>query len=510
MDNFEYFAGMFAKKNTSCEVKRIIKPFLLSLGCILLYSFSTLGQLNHIHSFKDYNPSTGRILFDSLQTKYIIIDSIVISGNKKTKDRIIRREVDFIDGDTIFAYNIENDLLWIKNRIFNLFLFHYVDLTLTGPDSIEKHLHIVVKERLNISILPEGGLADRNFNEWWVTRNHDISRVYGGINVKLKNVWGLSHLFKFRAYAGFNEKIETSYFIPYLNKRLKTGLQVNALVEFNPQVAIQSIDHKLSYREFKSRGREKFSIGFLFIRRNEFYSQHQFGPYFQYASISDSIAILNPNYFLNGANTQKDFGLKYIYSLDKRDFNNYPLKGHLFRMESDYQYLLTEDRSQTNLLSLKSEFTQFIPLGRRFYLAAGAMGKLSNPKQQPYFNQRGLGYAREAISGYELYVIDGQSYGLIKTNLRWKVFSIKHSINFIPHHSFKSIPISMYFKIYSDAGYVADNAYNPYNNFLSNRLLAGGGAGIDIVTYLNLVGRIEYSINQLGQTGLYLHVKSGW
>jgi hypothetical protein len=39
--------------------------------------------------------------------------------------------------------------------------------------------------------------------------------------------------------------------------------------------------------------------------------------------------------------------------------------------------------------------------------------------------------------------------------------------------------------------------------------LVGGGAGIDIVTYYDIVGRIEYSVNQLGQTGIYLHVKAG-
>ena len=113
------------------------------------------------------------------------------------------------------------------------------------------------------------------------------------------------------------------------------------------------------------------------------------------------------------------------------------------------------------------------------------------------------------MSGYELYVVDGQSYGLVKTNLRWRLLSVNRTVKLVPVKKFRTIPLSVYFKIYSDAGYVRDNNYNPYNNFLSNRLLVGGGAGFDIVTYYDLVIRTEYSINQLGQTGLFLHLKAG-
>lgn len=45
-------------------------------------------------------------------------------------------------------------------------------------------------------------------------------------------------------------------------------------------------------------------------------------------------------------------------------------------------------------------------------------------------------------------------------------------------------------------------------NSLVNRMLYTAGAGIDIVTLYDVVFRFEYSCNQLGQKGLFLHFKN--
>jgi hypothetical protein len=40
---------------------------------------------------------------------------------------------------------------------------------------------------------------------------------------------------------------------------------------------------------------------------------------------------------------------------------------------------------------------------------------------------------------------------------------------------------------------------------LSGQWLGGGGAGIDLVTYYDRLLRVEYSINRMGETGLFIH-----
>jgi outer membrane protein assembly factor BamA len=502
--------SLFSTEQNSSLKKQIFRNanslFCLLLFLFFLFSFTFISAQNQ-NTKSDHNPNTGAIRYDSINTDYIIIKDITLTGNKITREHIIFRETGYEAGDTIPAALLPKQLLWIKNRVFNTTLFLWLDIVLSGEDSIYKTLSINVRERFYITPVPMGGLIDRNINEWWVERHHDIRRIYYGINFKIKNIWGLNHTLKLKAIAGFNKKIEANYIIPYVNRKLKTGLIINALIEDNSQVAFESYGHQLKYLEYNGAGRRKYNFGFMFTRRNKFYIQHQLGPYFQYSTVADTIVELNPDYFLKGATYQRSYGLKYSYANDRRDFINYPLKGYLLKIETDYQLL--QSKTNLNLASLRAEYTKFIPLNKRFYFAASARGKISAPHHQPYFSQRGLGYNTDYVSGYELYVVDGQTYGLVKTNMKWRLLSVNRTVKIVPVKHFRTIPLSVYLKIYSDAGYVRDNNHNPYNNFLSNRLLVGGGIGIDIVTYYDLVGRIEYSANQLGKTGIFLHLKAG-
>jgi len=49
-----------------------------------------------------------------------------------------------------------------------------------------------------------------------------------------------------------------------------------------------------------------------------------------------------------------------------------------------------------------------------------------------------------------------------------------------------------------------------YDTYLNNRILYTGGFGIDILTLYDLNFRFEYSFNQLGKNGLFLHTQDGF
>jgi hypothetical protein len=42
---------------------------------------------------------------------------------------------------------------------------------------------------------------------------------------------------------------------------------------------------------------------------------------------------------------------------------------------------------------------------------------------------------------------------------------------------------------------------------LNNKMLYTAGAGLDLVSFYDTCIRFEYSINQLGEKGLFLHAK---
>ncbi len=128
--------------------------------------------------------------------------------------------------------------------------------------------------------------------------------------------------------------------------------------------------------------------------------------------------------------------------------------------------------------------------------------------KQPYFNIRGLGYMKDYISGYELFVIDGSSYSLFKSNIKYRLFKTEKKLSFLPTEKIRSIPLALYLKTYFDTGYVVDQTNNPGNAILANQWLWGGGVGFDLVTYYDLVFRFEYSVNKQLQTGLFLSLKA--
>src|SRR5690606_28570083 len=124
-----------------------------------------------------------------------------------------------------------------------------------------------------------------------------------------------------------------------------------------------------------------------------------------------------------------------------------------------------------------------IDLGKLFYLSTSLTAKTSFPKKQPYINFPGLGYGRDVLRGYELYVIEGQHYLLNKISLKRKVLGGDINLDgFMPVDQFKNIPISVYFKIFFDSGVVKNDVFYPENTLFTNKYLYGSGFGLDIVT----------------------------
>jgi hypothetical protein len=70
--------------------------------------------------------------------------------------------------------------------------------------------------------------------------------------------------------------------------------------------------------------------------------------------------------------------------------------------------------------------------------------------------------------------------------------------------SLRSVPVKLYVKAFTNAGYV-HNPNPSYNNELNNKMLYSTGLGVDIVLFTDTIFKIEWSFNQLGQNALYLH-----
>jgi len=447
---------------------------------------------------------------DSSASTYFVVDNIEVEGNKRTKTFIIERELDFKIGDTVLTKNLDARLQRTHNRLFNTGLFLETSTQILAIDSTHKTVKVIVKERFFTYIVPIIGLADRNFNEWWVQRDHKFNRLDIGLYILQKNMRGRNESMKIKAEFGFTKKAEFTYTIPYLTKSRKLGVIYYVGYILNKQVSYNTLNNKLYYVEGSSFIRERFATGITFTYRSKFYIEHQLGIMYNNNAIGDTVAQLNPTYFSEGRTKQEFISLKYSLIRDHRDIHYYPLKGTYIRLDVEQMGVgLTND---IFLTSFKSEVSVYKPLKKRFNLAGTLKVKVSTPVQQPYFNQRGLGYDKETVSGYEQYVIDGQKYILGKVNFRYKLIDWKVTLHDLPDERFEKIPLKIFLKAYMDMGYVWDSRTNMYavgNQHYANAYLPGAGIGFDFVSYYDFVMRVEYSVNRDLQSGVFINFKAG-
>ncbi len=451
---------------------------------------------------------------DTLSNYYFEVDSveideIILVGNKVTKDRIILRELDFRMGSKISTNNLENYLEQEKNKVFNTDLFVTVDLKGYPVDKDKVKIVIEVIERWYIYAVPLIDFADRNFNEWWKDRNADLSRLEYGIKFKTRNFRGRKENLRVDLLFGFTKNLYFKYDIPFINKKQTTGMSFATGISQNRDVAYKSTGNKLTYASADEVLIRRYGGEIGVGRRSHFYNTHNLILKYSHQIITDSIAELNPDYFLDGRTQQKFFELSYTFTRDLRNMSGYPTKGFYTAFQITKKGLGIFD--DLNLLQVHGTYSHFFDLGKNFYYATGATGKMSLPKVQPYNQMQGLGYGQTFVRGFDLYVIEGQAFGLLKNTLRWKALSGRQSIKKImPLKQFSVIPYSIYPKLFFDTGYAKNSLVEIENEALTNKPIWGTGVGLDLVSFYDSVFRVEYSLNSKMEKNFFFYFSASF
>lgn len=449
----------------------------------------------------------GLSTFLTAQSDYINIQEIEITGNKKTKDNIIIRELDFQIGDTIHLTNLSLRTARNQTLLMNTGLFTSVKINIKDWDTVTNDVNISleVEEFWFIYPFPIVELSDRNFNEWWQTYNHSLKRVNIGLRFYHINLTGRNDLLKLVTQFGFTQKYEVEYLRPGINKKQTLGIFTNLLYSQNKELAYGVRNDTLQF----FRDRENILLRRIRGRLGLKYRPNLFTTYdaeFSYHNhrIHEKVANeLNPNFFNNGL-VQQYFSLRFQLNWDLRDVKPYPMNGHqiIFSIQKDGFGLFDNFNAGNAQLTLK----KYIPLSKKWSTELIGKGKLGLVRsQQPFYNYQGLGYEIDFIRGYELYVVNGLDYAYAKTRLRFELLNfIFEWGDIMPIRQFRTMPVKWYLSLNSDFGYVNDPFFRETNT-LRNELLWGGGIGLDIVVFYDKVFQIEYSINRLGERGIFLH-----
>ncbi len=434
-----------------------------------------------------------------------IISKINISGNKITKNKIILKELTFNLGDTILCKNIKKECLKSYENIVNTSLFNFVtvDYIANGENA---EINILLVEQWYIWPIPFIEHADRNLSSF--IHNKQWDRINYGMFLAIDNFRGRKENLQLKIRLGYKEQYGFLYSKPNIDKKQKHGISIESSYFRQHEVAYKTKENRLLYyRNDDFFVKTSYRATFEYNYRQTLYSYQKLNLQYNNLFVTDSVIILNQNYFGENKSNTEYINLNYSFIKDKRNYIYYPTKGYYFNPQIYYKGLLNK---QIDVANITLDVRWYKPISKKWFVGQQLFGKISNNSEQPYFLIEGFGYANY-LRAYEYYVIDGNNSFLVKNNLRYNLIKRQNfKVNFIPWEQFNKSYFEIYLNTFFDAGYVQNNyEIVENNNYMTNSWQYSYGIGLDIVTYYDSIFRIEYSINKFGESGFFIHFGSG-
>lgn len=433
-------------------------------------------------------------------TQNVVIGDISINGYKRTKPYIIQREIPFKTGDKILRSELPKQVELCRQQIMNTALFVDVDVSAINPASDIVLVNVTVKERWYLFPLPVFELIDRNFNTWWVEHNRSLERINYGLYFVHKNLSGRNDKLNIGAISGYTQRLSLRYENPYLDKSLKHGMNLGFAYSRNREVNYLTDSSK--QRFFKNEDEfliRQFRVDLAYTYRPAIKTRSIFRLSYNDIQIQDTVRKLNPEFFSAAATRIRFPDFTYVIQYFNVDYIPYPLKG--FSGDAQFYKRFGKDNS---MWQISGKGTYSKQVFSKSYVQFQASGLIRFPYKQPFYNLRLLGSSDLYMRGLEYYIIDGVAGGMARATAKQKVLDVKISSP-IKSKTHNKIPLRLFLKTYGDVGY----AYNPKpgTSLFNNKLLRTWGIGLDILTFYDIVFKLEYSFNQLGEKGLFVHTK---
>jgi outer membrane protein assembly factor BamA len=438
------------------------------------------------------------------QDKELVIGDIRISGNKKTKENIILRELTFRQGDSILSSKLESHLSRSKENLLNTSLFHYVTISSHSESGDTSEISIQLEERWYFWPALIFKYEDRNFSAWLKAK--DLTKTKYGFSVDKFNFLGRRQNLRVSFLFGYARHFEISYKNIAIDRNRKHFLGFMAETSKQDEMIVNTENNEPLL--FKSNfqpvfERNKYTLNYTFRPLlNDFHNV--FFNYVQY-NVSDTILELNPVFLGRNISSMNCLTIDYVFSKDMRDLKAYPLNGYYFEILVGQTLSLPLSKSSFSSTVIVPNFYKFTEITDRLHYASNLTLKLSLISAESYYFSRSLGYIYN-LHGFEYNTIEGQHFIAFKNLLKFTLLKPRVTeIKFLPFPKFNKIHYAAYFNVFADCGYVA-NKYVTAGNTYTNKFLYSGGVGLDLVTYYDRTFRAEYSLNGFGKGGFYLHL----
>ena len=431
---------------------------------------------------------------------------LVFEGLKRTRPSTLHRilQLDKKEVSKADSSQIKQDAV---EGLYNTKLFATVDGKYIskpgGQDTL--YLQLVFVERWYMYIHPVLKLLDRNFNDWWVNKNHAINRITGGMLLKQRNFTGRNDLLSVSALGGAQQKAKLGYDRPSYFFNGKIGLSAMLSYERNLSLNYTSKENKLLFADSE----ENLETNMLAHVYSSYHFDFNNKLYLAYSwikkSLSEEAAMLNPTYFEEGKSRQAYSLIQVGYRSDTRDVRGYARKGQI--VELALRYILLSQSSHRNYPEVAIDWVRHVPIGRAFEIAMSSQMQWRKAQFRPYILNRGVGWSNHTLRTYDYYTIDGHFSFIQKNSFKYTLINSKIDWQKIPIRQFRIVPIKVVPKVFADVGYVRNEFFKDQGDFI-NRPLYGYGVGLDIVIYDDAVWRFEYGANHRGEAAFFINFAS--
>lgn len=432
------------------------------------------------------------------------VAEIVIDGNTSTKEYVILRELEVNIGDTLLFSELEYAIQKSRENLLNKGIFNFVDCEYAVSDKHGEvgkiNIKITVTERWNIWPTPKLDFADRNFNAWW--QNKDFSRLSGGIDLIHYNFLGRLYKVTLTCIAGYNQDFGAGFETPNIGNS-KWGAGFSAGYRRNIGIAYATIgDTVQHFVDEDGFAHRSYYTSLSLSYRQTLRDTYTLSVGYDSRHFADSLGILNPDFISTSGKPVRYLTATFKYRHDYRNDRNYPLSGNYLEIEATNTGFL---KDSPNFAYVKTTFDFFAPLDGRFFWASNITFRRSFTSQPAHYLCQGIGYGEDMVRGFELYAVDGKDFYLTKHNLKFALIPYyKDEIDKLKDTRFSKFHIELYANLFFDAAYVPTSQLS-LNSRMQNKLIFGTGLGLDFVTYYDKVVRIEYGLNNFGESRISLH-----
>ena len=426
------------------------------------------------------------------------VGEIVIEGNKRTKDYIILRELYFKSGDSVNLTELVQGFEVSRQQLMNTKLFNEVVIALKNFYGHVVNVSIQVKERWYIFPIPYIKPVDRNLAEW-AKQGYSPDRLNYGFKFTYYNFTGRNDKLRLWVAGGYTKQFQFQYEQPYADRSLKHGYKVGFNYSQNKEINYQTKFNQQVFNDSVTSTRLNAFIEYDY--RPGLRTFHGLRIGYNREEVDAKVLELNPDYYKTGTNRFEYPEISYRLSHFNVDYIPYPLKGWM----GEVSLLRRGLNEKAGMWQLGAKYNKNWAWGKRSFFSWNAIGTLRVPFDQPFVNSQMFGYNDFYLRGLEKYVIDGVAGVLSRQTYRR--FLLKFSVpTFLNSQTHNRVPFSFYAKAFTDVGYSHNKVFK--DNSLANKMLYTAGLGIDMVTFYDIVLRFDYSFNQLGQNGLFLHIKN--